>query len=73
MEVNFNGIRYYFRKNTDEPENLFYKKCWAFTKLNSSGLNYEEALKLSDLYSYKEYYNCDYSPEVEQKISQFFK
>ena len=72
MEVNFNGIRYYFRKNIDEPDNLFYKKCWSFSKLNYSGLDYDEALKLSDLYSYKEYYKCTYSPEVEKKLSQFF-
>lgn len=72
MEVNNNGTRYYFKKNKDEPDNLFYLKCWAFSKLQSKGLDFNTALKLSELYSDKNYYNCSYSPEVEKKLSEFF-
>jgi hypothetical protein len=72
MEVNKNGTRYYFQKKINEPDNLFYIKCWAFSKLHSKDLDFNTALKLSELYSHKNYYNCSYSPEVEKKIEEFF-
>ncbi len=65
------GVSYYFKK-TKEPEQLFYLKCWSFSKLKAKGLVIEETLKLAELHAYKKYYECSYSPEIEAKIQQYF-
>ena len=61
MEVNKSGIIYYFKKDKNENNNMFYERCRIAAKMKPR--NEDELTKCiqkSKIYIYKKYLNCDY-------------
>ena len=77
MEINYKGLTYYFEKEDNENEEMFYERCWKAVTLSSNPPNTEKELnnniKYSKLLINKLYYKCCYSPEIEEKLKLFVK
>ena len=57
----------------NELNDMFYERCWKVINLypkTEKELN--EAIKLSKIWIYKKYFNCQYSDKLENKIKDIF-
>jgi len=72
MQINKNGIIYMFKREENEINEMFYKRCWISTKFNPKNeKELEKSIKLSKLLINKQYYGCEYSSDIEKKIDEF--
>ena len=71
MEFKKNGISIILNKNKSEPEELFFKKSWLIINQNNELFrNYDEIIKLSNIWINHKYKNCKYSKDICNKINQ---
>ena len=61
MEVNNNGIIYYYKKDKNENNLMFYERCRISSKLNPKNeKELKNSIKLSKIQIYKKYLGCSY-------------
>ena len=61
MEVNKNGIIYYFKKQKKELNDMFYERCRiAANKNPTNELELQKAIKESKKIINTKYFNCKY-------------
>ena len=61
MEVNNNGIIYYFKKDKKECNDMFYQRCRiAANKKPSSECELQKSIINSKKKIYNQYYKCKY-------------
>ena len=71
MEFKKNGISIILNKNKSEPEELFFKKGWLIINQNNELFkNYDEIIKLSNIWINQKYKKCKYSKDIYNKINQ---
>ena len=61
MEVNNSGIIYYFKKDKNENNNMFYERCRIAAKLKpKTELELKKSIQLSKIEINKKYLNSKY-------------
>ena len=72
MEFSYKGKCYFIENNMKEPEMFFYKRCWFIIKNNPTNLKeYEELIKLSNLWINSEYLGCEYPEDIKNKLLKY--
>ena len=64
MEINKNGIIYYFTKEKNEINDMFYERCRHTLETEKKILTekeFDNAIKQSKLNIYTKYYKCFYN------------
>lgn len=65
MEVIKNGIKYYFRKNNFNDENLYFKINWETIQNNPKNkIELKNNYRLARIKEFKKYYNCKYKNDI---------
>ena len=74
MEINYKGIIYHFKQESNENNEMFYERCWKAINLSNKKPQTEEELnhniKFSKLLINKKYYKCSYSTAIESKLKE---
>ena len=62
MEINNDGILYYFTKEPNEINDMFYKRCRFASTLKPKTHNaFINSIKQSKIKIHEEYYNCKFT------------
>lgn len=70
MDVQINNRLYRIERGTDEPDQLFYQRCWFMARQNpQTPEEFKKAMVLSYAWINHTTYNCEYPESVMAKIS----
>lgn len=74
MEFTKNNISYIFTKDQNEPDDIFFERCWfIISQCKNDIINMKELEKLSYIWTNIKFQNCKYSSSLTNKINDMSK
>ena len=71
MEVEFEGKFFRINKLRSESNSAFFERIDVFKTLLSKDIDYQNALKYSEIFFYKKYLGCKYSTNVDDILNEY--
>ena len=69
MEFEYKGVSYYIEKIQDEPDNVFFDRCWFIIKNEPSDSEIlNKLVTKSEIGAKSHFLNCKYDPVIQDQL-----